>query len=140
MEVQLSEDLGAVNWEELANVFELAPLGHREPEQLKAAFENSDLRCFVYYRGKLIGAGRALSDGVYQAAIYDVVVLPEYQRKGIGTRIMNYLVSRARVGRIIIYVVAGKEVFYERLGFRKMKTAMSLLTDEKWRRQNGYNE
>ena len=32
----------------------------------------------------MIGFGRAISDGTYQAAIYDVAVNPDFQKKGLG--------------------------------------------------------
>ncbi len=86
MDIQFSADIDKVSWEELAKVMEQAPLGKRDPKKLEIAFQNSAIRCFVYQAGQLIGAGRAISDGVWRAAIFDVVVLPEYQNKGIGTK------------------------------------------------------
>lgn len=49
----------------LVSLIELAPLGKkREPEKLETAFHNSLLRVFAYHGETLVGAGRALSDGV----------------------------------------------------------------------------
>jgi len=73
----------------------------------------------------LVGMGRALSDGEYQAAIYDLVVLPAYQSKGIGRQIMEAIQRRLPVKTIILYAVPGKELFYKNLGYFKMQTAMA---------------
>ena len=54
--------------------------GCRPPVRLEQAIRGSAIRCFVYLESRLIGAGRALSDGTVHAAVYDVVVLPEFDR------------------------------------------------------------
>ncbi len=141
MEISLSTDIDGISWEELARLFELAPLGKkRDPEKLETAFRNSLLKVFAYHGAKLVGAGRALSDGVWRAAIYDVAVLPEYQGKGIGSAIIRHLVDSANVEVIMLYAVPGREAFYERFGFRKMKTAMAITPNPEERRKKGFIE
>ena len=88
MTVSMSFSTEGVDWEEAAELVRRAPLGTRDPEKLRRAFENSYLACFAWEGKALVGMGRATSDGEYQAAIYDVVVLPERQGKGTGRRIM----------------------------------------------------
>ncbi|MFV9631012.1 MAG: GNAT family N-acetyltransferase [Methanosarcinales archaeon] len=94
-----------INWNEAINVFLRAPLGKykREPDKLKRAFLASYAVIYVFDSDKLIGLGRALCDGEYQAAIYDVVLLPEYQREGIGKKIMGKLCEQIPVENIILY-------------------------------------
>jgi ribosomal protein S18 acetylase RimI-like enzyme len=141
MDIQLSADTKGVSWVELARVFELAPLGRkRDPEKVELAFRNSQLKVFAFEQNTLIGAGRALSDGVWRAAIYDVAVLPEYQGKGIGSIIIQHLLEAANVDVIMLYVPPGKEAFYERFGFKKMSTAMAVMPDLEERRKQGYLE
>jgi ribosomal protein S18 acetylase RimI-like enzyme len=125
MNISLKYDLKNVNWAEITEIFRLAPLGKRGPEKLRRACENSYLVCLAYDEKKLIGMGRALSDGEYQAAIYDLVVRPEYQDKGIGRQIMEAIQKRLPVKTIILYAVPGKEPFYQKLGYFKMRTAMA---------------
>ena len=142
MEITLSSDADVVCWEELAEIFERAPLGRRDPKRLEPTFRNSGLRCFAYADGKLIGAGRALTDGVTRVAVYDVVVLPEYQNQGVGRQIMEYLLADARENgqTVTLYAASGKEGFYRKLGFATMKTAMMLSPHADWLRENGYTE
>lgn len=71
-----------------------------------------------------IAMGRLIGDGLYYMVV-DIVVQPEYQKKGIGTHIVNMLVryaeSRVPVGgRASIFLAAekGKEGFYEKMGFK----------------------
>jgi ribosomal protein S18 acetylase RimI-like enzyme len=141
MDVTLLTEADGVSWEELAQLFELAPLGKkRDPGKLEVAFRNSLHKCFAFHDGKLIGAGRALSDGVWRAAIYDVAVLPEYQGNGIGSKVIQHLIQAANVEVVMLYAAPGKEPFYERFGFRKMKTAMAIMQNPEERREKGFIE
>lgn len=70
MDIRLSTEIDGISWEELARLFELAPLGKkRDPEKLEIAFRNSSLRVFAFHGETLVGAGRALSDGVWRALV-----------------------------------------------------------------------
>jgi GNAT superfamily N-acetyltransferase len=71
-----------------------------------------------------VGFGRVLSDGAYQAALYDVVVLPAWQGRGIGRAILEHLLQKVRDCNAILYANPGKEGFYGRLGFRRLTTGM----------------
>ncbi len=133
MKLTFKFETGNVNWIDVAELFRLAPLGVRDPEKLRRACENSFLVCFAYVDDKLIGMGRAISDGEYQAAVYDLVILPEYQSKGVGKQVMGEIYKRLPVKTIILYSVPGKELFYEKLGYCKMLTAMV-------RRNEGHDE
>jgi GNAT superfamily N-acetyltransferase len=140
MDIQLSEDVDRISWEELARVIELAPLGKRDVAKLEVAFRNSERRCFAYHDGKLIGAGRGISDGALRAAIYDMVVLPEYQGKGVATMIMKHLIERANAAIIMLFANPGRESFYAQFGFRRMKTAMAIMDNPEFRREQGLIE
>jgi GNAT superfamily N-acetyltransferase len=141
MKIVFKYELDGIDWLEVAEIFRLAPLGIRVPDKLRRSCENSFLVCFAFVAGKLIGMGRAISDGEYQAAIYDLVILPEFQNKGVGSRILIELHKRLPVGTIILYAVPGKEPFYEKLGYSKMLTAMAKRTkDVETFRLNGYIE
>jgi ribosomal protein S18 acetylase RimI-like enzyme len=140
MKVTLSDKMAAVDWERLSIVFKRAPLGNRNAAGLRKVFRNSGVRCFAWDGEELIGAGRAITDGVRYAVIFDVVLLPEYQGKGIGKRIMTFLAKRAKAANILLHAVPGKEGFYRRLGYRKMKTAMARFKDPAALRRSGYIE
>jgi hypothetical protein len=68
---------GNINWYDAAELLRLATLGIRDPEKLRRACESSFLVCFAYVKDKLIGMGSVISDGEYQAVVYDLVVLPD---------------------------------------------------------------
>ncbi|HVB08931.1 MAG TPA: GNAT family N-acetyltransferase, partial [Bacillota bacterium] len=68
--------------------------------------------------GTLIGMGRCMSDGVLYASIWDMVVLPPYQRQGIGRRIFEELL-RPLSGHSLVTLVAtpAGQPLYKEYGF-----------------------
>ena len=74
--------------------------------------------------GRMIGMARAISDGVSDAYIQDVVVHPEFRGQGIGGKIVAFLVSELEkrgVDWIALVGEPGTEKFYSRLGFEEKK-------------------
>jgi ribosomal protein S18 acetylase RimI-like enzyme len=72
---------------------------------------------------KTIGMGRILSDGVSDAYLQDVVILPEYQGYGIGKKLvqflLNYCLSR-NIYWIGLISEPNQNQFYSSLGFKLM--------------------
>jgi ribosomal protein S18 acetylase RimI-like enzyme len=139
MELHWSDALEGVDWDELSELYRLAPLGVKPPDKLRTAFGNSMFRCFVRADGRLVGAGRALADGTDCAYICDIAVLPGHQGTGLGKRIVQHLVDRSRGHRkILLYAVPGREPFYRKFGFLRMKTAMAIFENQQQQLERGY--
>jgi ribosomal protein S18 acetylase RimI-like enzyme len=120
-----------VDWSELSNLYRIAPLGEKKPEHLKVVFSNSMFKCFVYDGDTLIGAGRALADGIDCSYLCDIAVHPRSQGIGLGKAIVLKLKELSAGHRkIILYANPGKEGFYRKLGFRSMRTAMAIFENE----------
>lgn len=128
MEVDIKHDCADVEWKTVSETLKTVGMAYYEPDVHRRAFEASHTTVFVYHADRLIGFGRAISDGTYQAAVYDCAVLPEFQGKGIGKTIMNNILSRISQCNVILYATPGKEGFYQKHGFRKMKTGMAVFT------------
>jgi len=128
-----------LSWQALCELIRLAPLGERDPEKMRKAAENSYVVCSAYTDDTLVGFGRAISDGQYQSAIYDIVVLPQYQGNGVGRMIMQSLLAKLPENALaLLYVVPGKQQFYEKFGFGNLTTGMGRFADPEKARQNGY--
>ncbi len=108
----------------------MAPLAEKKPDDLKRAFSNSMYKCFVFDGGMLVGAGRAVADGVDCSYLCDVAVHPKFQGRGLGAAIVDKLVElSAGHDKIILYANPGTEDFYRKLGFARMRTAMAIFAD-----------
>lgn len=131
--------LDDVDWNELSALYLAAPLGNKSPENLKKAFTNSLFKCFVREDGKLVGVGRALADGIDCSYLCDIAILPSHQGIGLGQQIVSKLVDLSRGHKkIILYAVPGKEPFYKRFGFKRMKTAMAIFENQAQAIERGY--
>lgn len=81
----------------------------------------------AFVDGELVGMARVIGDGGMVYYIQDVIVLPAYQRQGIGTqmmdRVMDYIRAHASHNTIIgLMAACGKEPFYEKYGFTRRPT------------------
>jgi ribosomal protein S18 acetylase RimI-like enzyme len=139
MDLQWKHSTDGVNWEELSALYRAAPLGDKSAEHLKKVFGNSLYVTFVYDGAKLVGAGRALADGGDCSYICDIALLPDYQGSGLGKRMVGDLVERSRGHKkIILYAVPGREPFYKKFGFLRMKTAMAIFDNQQQQLERGY--
>ena len=96
----------------------------RENNIVEEALKNTLYSLCVYDVDKLIGYGRIIGDKTIFLYIQDIIVIPEYQGKKIGTGIMNKLIEKINEYKKInpeirTYLGAskGKESFYEKFGF-----------------------
>lgn len=77
----------------------------------------------VYDDNKLVGYADSVSNGVTDAYIQDVAVLPQYQSKGIGSELMRKMIaeiSERGVYMISVVYEPGLSGFYRRFGFYEM--------------------
>jgi ribosomal protein S18 acetylase RimI-like enzyme len=127
-----------IDWQELSDLYRAAPLGNKSAASLATVFTNSMFRVFVYDSGRLVGAGRALADGIDCSYLCDIAVHPSHQGRGVGKEIVSRLVERSRGHRkIILYAAPGKEPFYLKLGFKRMATAMAIFENQAWAVEEG---
>lgn len=139
MTVEWRDSIEDVDRDVLSEMYRRAPLGDKSADWLRTAFSNSMFRCFAFEDGRVIASGRAVADGVDCAYLCDIAVDPDHQGRGLGGTIIERLVERARGHRkIILYAVPGREAFYARFGFRRMRTAMAIFEDPERAARGGY--
>jgi len=71
--------------------------------------------------GELIGIARALSDFATTTKILDMLIAPEYQRQGIGIRMMRKIESLAKGTDIYLETERKNFGFAEKCGYQKRK-------------------
>lgn len=140
MNINVKVNCDGIDWTEAYEVIKKAGLSVSSPENTKIAFQNSYAVIFLFDNDSLIGTGRAISDGIRQAAIYDITVLPEYQGTGLGRKIIEELHKKLEGMNILLYARPGAENFYRKLGYSKMLTGMAKFNNEDSMRQRGFIE
>ena len=95
-----------------------------DEKQAELALENSLYIVTAYDGDKAVGMGRLVGDGAVICYIQDLIVVPEYQGKKIGSMVIDRLISKADEMRmpgtkmmLDLMCAKGREVFYEKHGF-----------------------
>ena len=109
---------------ELEELCDSVGWARRPLRKVKKAIEHSFLVVSMWEergtRRQLIGFARATSDHAFNATIWDVVIHPRFQSKGLGKALMRYIIRKLRTSDISnITLFADPQVidFYRRLGF-----------------------
>ena len=87
---------------------------------LATTTENSWYTLSAYDEGQLVGFGRVLCDGVMHAMIFDLIVCPTHQRRGIGSEILTRLIAVCReqgICDVQLFAAYGMRTFYEKHDF-----------------------
>lgn len=126
MKISLSNCIENVEWSRMKDIYHSVGWTNHNEEKIKKVFQSSNVVAIAYDEDNIAGFGRALSDGVFNAAIYDVVVDEHYQNKGIGQKIIENLLAQLEdISCVHLVSTSGNEEFYKKAGFRKMKTGMA---------------
>ena len=123
MELKLSDHLTGEEYNQLR-----ASVGWEllTPRQARDGLLHSTF--YVAFRDgeKPVAMGRVLYDYGFTAYLADIIVSPDYQHHGLGSRVVRALMDRvqqaADPGDRIMFILGaalGKEPFYEQLGFQK---------------------
>ena len=97
-----------------------------EYEQIDKSLKNDLYDVVAIHEDRIIGMGRLIGDGAMFWYVQDIFILTEYQRKGVGSKIVNRLIEYAKENSLskteislCLMSASGKEEFYEKLGFKR---------------------
>ncbi len=95
---------------------------NRKIKDLKNCLANSDVIVSLWSNNKILGFGRALSDGVYRSVLWDIVIDHNHQGKGYGKLIVNSLLESKRIKESdkIYLMTTNQKDFYYQLGFNEV--------------------
>lgn len=102
----------SVNWRELSVT------------QAQKALQHSLIVAGAYEDDQLVGMGRIVGDGSVICYVQDLIVRPEFQRKQVGSKVLNTLIQyvdsiREEDSQMMLCLMCakGREPFYEKHGF-----------------------
>jgi GNAT superfamily N-acetyltransferase len=92
----------------------------KKPELLHKALSASHSLVTAWNGSKLVGLGNAISDGYLVVYYPHLLVLPEYQGRGIGTELMRRLMIRYQGFHQHMLTADGRALdFYRKCGFER---------------------
>lgn len=124
--------------DQLLGLFHQAPWAQdRTAEETEEMLRHTDLAVCAWDRERLVGFGRVLTDFVYRATIWDVIVDRAYQKQGIGSEIVRRILDHPRLQRVeLFWLCTRRPGFYEKLGFSsKEQTGMVLARNTQARQE-----
>lgn len=117
---------GMLTAEKFNTLAESVGWGHPTIDQVEIALKNSIYTVCMLEDEKVIAMGRIIGDNSMSYFIKDVVVIPEYQSRGVGRLLMNDMLSYLKEIMpkdwkfcVELMSALGKETFYEKFGFEK---------------------
>ena len=112
---------------QLLHLYRQAPWAkHRNLNETQAMLAKTDVVVSAWDGTRLVAFGRVLTDYVYRATIWDVIVDHEYQGRTIGTEIVRRILNHPALHQVeLFWLCTRTPAFYERLGFSaKEQTGM----------------
>ena len=120
MKITISEDKN-IDIKQIIELYKKNEWSSAEkPDQLFNALTNSHSLVTAWENEKLVGLGNAISDGFLVVYYPHLLVLPDYQGKGIGKMIMKRMFEKYNSLHMQMLTADGNAInFYERMGFEK---------------------
>jgi N-acetylglutamate synthase-like GNAT family acetyltransferase len=130
--IQFSEARADVDIYQLQALFNKSAFWARDRkiEDLEIAIDRSEPVISARDGDRLIGFARATSDGIYRATIWDVVIDCDYQKLGLGRKLLETILSHPTMNRVerIYLNTTHQQSFYERIGFNH-NTSTTMIFD-----------
>jgi ribosomal protein S18 acetylase RimI-like enzyme len=108
---QLHDLFVSVGWSDGGETPEMINKGDHIP------WVNSTLVVSAWAGERLVGAVRVLSDTMFRSIIYDLLVLPEYQNKGVGSELMRRCIEHFPNSEWLVQTTKDISGYYKKLGF-----------------------
>ncbi len=95
---------------------------NRKIKDLKDCLANSDVIVSLWSNNKILGFGRALSDGTYRSVLWDIVIDHNHQGKGYGKLIVNAILESKRIKQSekVYLMTSNQKDFYCQIGFQEV--------------------
>ncbi len=92
----------------------------RNIDQIKKMLANSNVIITLWNKNNLVGFGRATTDQVYRAVLWDIVVSKDVQRVGLGKVIVEELLKDKKIisAEKVYLMTTDSKDFYTQLGFK----------------------
>ena len=92
----------------------------RTISQIRKMLANSNVIITLWYKNNLVGFGRATTDEVFRAVLWDIVVSKDIQRFGLGKVIVEELLKDKKINSAekVYLMTTDRKDFYKQIGFK----------------------
>lgn len=98
----------------------------RTLEGIETMLAGTDYHFSAWDGDRLIGFARVLTDGIYRATLWDVVVHPDHQKRGIGEELIQAILRHPVLAKVEKFWLNTRDkfAFYEKFGFVRSDQGM----------------
>ena len=102
---------------------------NRSSKQIKKMLSGSQVIVSGWHKNNLVGFGRATTDGMFRAVLWDIVVDKKYENQGIGKKILSTIIDNRYLSKVErVYIMTTHcEDFYLKMNFRIEKDQKLML-------------
>ena len=102
---------------------------NRSISDLRDCLSKSDVIVSLWIDKKIVGFGRALSDGIFRSVLWDIVIDRNHQGNGYGKVIVNALLESQSIknSKKIYLMTTNKKDFYTQLDFKEVNSQKLLI-------------
>ena len=96
---------------------------NRSQKDIKNMLGHSSLVVSMWNENQMIGFGRATSDAIFRAVLWDVVIAKKYQNKGLGKQIVETMLNNPKISQVekVYIMTTNFKSFYSNVGFEMVK-------------------
>ena len=96
---------------------------HRDYKYIRRLLAGSTVVITLWKNGEIIGFGRATSDGIYRAVLWDIIVADELQRQGLGRKVVEALLASPKISKVekVYLMTTNSSEFHKQLGFNNCR-------------------
>jgi GNAT superfamily N-acetyltransferase len=130
MPIEITDDRARVDVRQLLDLYKTAWWAlERSTDDVRRALEYSHPVISAWEGRTLIGFTRVISDRTYRATIWDVIVRPSHQGRGIGEKLVRFALDHPDLKSVSSFLLLTKDKhsFYERFGFQSERDMAMML-------------
>ena len=109
--------------------FKTCLLGSSAAMRVATMLRGSDVVVSLWRGKRLVGFGRASTDGIYRAVLWDIVVAGDLQGRGLGRKVVEALLSSQSLRNVerLYLMTTNSAGFYQQLGFKNVDPQQLLI-------------
>ena len=106
---------------------------NRSQRQIQKMLSCSKVIVSVWNQNNLVGFGRATTDEIFRAVLWDIVVDKKYEKHGIGRKIMTSIITNPLILKVerVYLMTTHCEDFYLKINFKIEKNQKMMILNNK---------
>ncbi len=106
---------------------------NRDLKDIQKLLSGSNVIISLWRGHRIIGFGRATSDGIYRAVLWDIVVADDLQGKGLGRKVVEAIIAMPKIKNVekIYLMTTNSKDFYKQIGFKECNQQNLLIRQAK---------